>query len=445
MVFSAAQLCRSRAVVARLRAGALSKTYGATQKRYLSLHEYRSAQILRDFGVPVPDGENATTPEEAEAIAKKLGIEDMVIKAQVLAGGRGKGTFDNGLKGGVKLISSPLEAKIYAEQMLGHKLITKQTGAAGKLCTGVYVVEREFVRREAYLAILLDRTTRGPVIVASSQGGMDIETVAKENPEAIVSVPVDIHAGVTDEVANKVAANLGFSIKAQPEAADAVKKLYKIFNDKDATQVEINPISETVDHRVLAMDAKLGFDDNASFRQPEIWSWRDLTQEDADELEAAKFGLNFIKLDGNIGCLVNGAGLAMATMDIIKLYGGEPANFLDCGGGATAEAIREAFNILLRETKVTAVFVNIFGGIVRCDNIARGLIATAQEMNITVPIVARLQGTNVQEAHKLISDSGLKIFSFTELDEAAQKVCQLSKVVTLAREIDVNVSFELPL
>lgn len=369
----------------------------------------------------------------------------MVIKAQVLAGGRGKGTFDNGLKGGVKLISSPVEAKIYAEQMLGHKLITKQTGAAGKLCTAVYIVEREFVRHEAYLAILLDRVTRGPVIVASSQGGMDIEAVAHDTPEAIHSTPIDIHVGVTDEIATKIAGNLGFSASCVPEAADIVKKLYKAFEEKDATQIEINPLSETVDKRVLAMDAKLGFDDNASFRQEEVWSYRDTTQEDPDEIEAASYNLNFIKLDGNIGCLVNGAGLAMATMDIIKLYGGEPANFLDCGGGATAEAIREAFNLLLRESKVTAIFVNIFGGIVRCDNIAKGLIVTAQEMNITVPIVARLQGTNVEEAHRLISDSGLKIFSFTELDEAAQKVCQLSKVVSMAREIDVNVSFELPL
>ncbi|KAK9323408.1 succinate--CoA ligase [Lipomyces orientalis] len=443
MLFKGAASLTGRLVTASRtvsRAGALPQ-----QKRFLSLHEYRSAAILQEYGVPVPGGEAATTPEEAEKVAKELGKEDMVIKAQVLAGGRGKGTFDNGLKGGVKLISSPVEAKIYAEQMLGHKLITKQTGAAGKLCTAVYVVEREFVRREAYLAILLDRTTRGPVIVASSQGGMDIETVAKETPDAIFSTPIDIHTGVTDEIATKVAEALGFSAAATKEAAETVKKLYKVFQEKDATQVEINPLSETIDRRVLAMDAKLGFDDNASFRQPEVWGWRDTTQEDADEIEAAKYGLNFIKLDGNIGCLVNGAGLAMATMDIIKLNGGEPANFLDCGGGATAEAIRQAFGILLREPKVTAIFVNIFGGIVRCDNIAKGLIATTQEMNITVPIVARLQGTNVEEAQRLINNSGLKIFSFTDLDEAAQKVCQLSKVVSLAREIDVNVSFELPL
>ncbi|KAK9460882.1 succinate--CoA ligase [Lipomyces oligophaga] len=438
-----ALLC-NRATIASLRAGA-PRQPSAVQKRFLSLHEYRSAQILRDYGVPVPAGDAATTAEGAEEIAKKLDTEDLVIKAQVLAGGRGKGTFDTGLKGGVKLVNSPLEIKIFAEQMLGHKLITKQTGASGKPCNAVYVVEREFVRNEAYLAVLLDRTTRGPVIVASSEGGMDIETVAHDTPDAIHSFPVNIHEGVTDELAQNVAKSLGFASTTIAQTADIVKKLYKIFNEKDATQIEINPLSETIDHRVLAMDAKLGFDDNASFRQKEVWSFRDLSQEDPDEIEAAQYGLNFIKLDGNIGCLVNGAGLAMATMDIIKLYGGNPANFLDCGGGATAEAIREAFSILLRENKVTAIFVNIFGGIVRCDNIAKGLIATAQEMNITVPIIARLQGTNVDEAQRLISDSGLKIFSFTDLDEAAQKACQLSKFVSMAREIDVNVSFELPL
>jgi succinyl-CoA synthetase beta subunit len=415
------------------------------QRRFLSLHEYRSAQLLKEYGIAVPRGEAATTPEGAEKVAKDLQTEDMVIKAQVLTGGRGKGTFDSGLKGGVKMISSPYEAKLMAEQMLGHKLITKQTGAAGKEVTAVYVVEREFVRREAYLSILMDRQTRGPIIIASSQGGMDIEGVAKETPDAIKTFKIDIHQGVTPELAREVAESLGFSSKAVPQAADQVQKLYQLFTDRDATQIEINPLSETTDHKVLAMDAKLGFDDNASFRQEEVWSWRDPSQEDPQEVEAAKSNLNFIKLDGNIGCLVNGAGLAMATMDIIKLYGGEPANFLDCGGGATAESIEKAFRLITSESKVTAIFVNIFGGIVRCDNIAKGLIAVTQNMNINIPIVARLQGTNFEEAQRLINESGLKIFSFNDLDEAAQKVCQLSKVVQMARDIDVNVSFELPL
>lgn len=369
----------------------------------------------------------------------------MVIKAQALTGGRGKGVFDNGLKGGVKLISSPLEAKLYAEQMLNHKLITKQTGAAGKEVTAVYIVEREFVRREAYVCILMDRQSQGPVIVASAQGGMDIEGVAKDTPEAIKTFKVDIHKGVTDELALEAAKVLGFSEKATPQAAEAIKNLYKVFKEKDATQIEINPLSESVDHQVLAMDAKLGFDDNASFRQEEVWSYRDLTQEDPDEVEAASYGLNFIKLDGSIGCLVNGAGLAMATMDIIKLNGGDPANFLDCGGGATAQTIEKGFELITADPKVAAIFVNIFGGIVRCDDIAKGLIAVTRHMNLHLPLVVRLQGTNMEEAQKLIAESGLKIFSFTDLDEAAQKVCQLAKVVQLARDIDVNVSFELPL
>lgn len=393
----------------------------------------------------VPAGEAATTSEGAEAVAKQLGVEDMVIKAQALTGGRGKGHFDSGLKGGVKLISSPFEAKMYAEQMLHHKIITKQTGEKGKEVTAVYIVEREFVRREAYVAILMDRATQGPIIVASAQGGMDIEGVAAENPDAIKTFKVDIHKGVTDEIATAVAKSLNFSSKAIPEAAETIKNLYKVFTERDATQIEINPLSETTQNKVLAMDAKLGFDDNASFRQEEVWSWRDLTQEDPQEVEAAKYGLNFIKLDGYIGCLVNGAGLAMATMDIIKLYGGDPANFLDCGGGANEKSIERAFELITSDTKVSAIFVNIFGGIVRCDDIAKGLIAVTRHMDINIPIVARLQGTNFEAAQELINNSGLKIFSFVDLDEAAQKVCQLSKVVKMAREIDVSVSFELPL
>lgn len=292
---------------------------------------------------------------------------------------------------------------MFAEQMIGHKLITKQTGAGGKLCTGVYICERKFARREFYIAILMDRATQGPVIVASSQGGMDIETVAKETPEAILTTPIDIHKGVTDEIATKIATELGFSQQCIAEAADTIKKLYKIFVEKDATQIEINPLSETSDHKVLAMDAKLGFDDNAEFRQKEVFDMRDKTQEDPDEVVAAEAGLNFIKLDGDIGCLVNGAGLAMATMDIIKLNGGEPANFLDCGGGATSEAIQKAFGLITKDPKVTAIFVNIFGGIVRCDAIAQGLIATVENLDLRIPIVARLQGTNMEAAQKLVS------------------------------------------
>ena len=287
--------------------------------------------------------------------------------------------------------------------MIGHKLITKQTGAAGRLCNAVYIVERKFARREFYLAVLMDRATQGPVIVASSQGGMDIETVAKEHPEAIITTQVDIHKGVTDEMARSIATELGFSEQCIDDAKDTIQKLYKVFIERDATQIEINPLSETTDHQVLCMDAKLNFDDNAEFRQKEVFDWRDVTQEDPDEVKAAKWGLNFIKLDGDIGCLVNGAGLAMATMDIIKLNGGQPANFLDVGGGATPEAIKQAFDLITSDPKVTAIFVNIFGGIVRCDAIAKGLISVVESMNLRTPVITRLQGTNMEQAHKLVS------------------------------------------
>ncbi|KAG0634197.1 hypothetical protein HOY80DRAFT_987810 [Tuber brumale] len=438
------RLARGRPFMAALKSIQSSQVKnGISQKRQLSIHEYLSANLLKSYGVGVPRGAFAKTAEEAEAVAKDIGGEDLVIKAQVLAGGRGKGTFDNGLKGGVRLIGSPTEAKMFASQMIGQKLITKQTGPGGKLCTGVYICERKFARREFYLAILMDRATQGPIIVSSSQGGMDIEGVAKENPDAIVTTPIDIHKGVTDEVATKVATSLGFSEQCIPEAAQTIKNLYKVFVEKDATQIEINPLSETNDHKVLAMDAKLGFDDNADFRQQEIFSWRDTTQEDPDEVKAAEHGLNFIKLDGDIGCLVNGAGLAMATMDIIKLNGGQPANFLDCGGGATAQAIEQAFQLITNDPKVTAIFVNIFGGIVRCDAIAKGLIATVENMSLRIPIVARLQGTNMQAAQKLINESGLKIFSFEDLQDAAEKAVQFSKVVKMARDIDVGVEFTL--
>lgn len=291
---------------------------------------------------------------------------------------------------------------MFASQMIGHRLITKQTGEKGKICNSVYIVERRFVRREFYLAILMDRQTQSPVIVASSQGGMNIEDVAKENPEAIITNRVDIHKGVTDEMATDIATKLGFSQQCIEEAKDTIKKLYKVFMERDATQIEINPLTETSDHQVLCMDAKFSFDDNADFRQKEVFDWRDTTQEDADEVQASKLGLNFIKLDGDIGCLVNGAGLAMATMDIIKLNGGQPANFLDVGGGATPEAIKAAFDLITSDPKVSAIFVNIFGGIVRCDAIAKGLIGVVESMNLRTPVIARLQGTNMEAAHKLV-------------------------------------------
>jgi succinyl-CoA synthetase beta subunit len=415
------------------------------QRRALSIHEYLSAGLLQRYGIQVPRGANARTAAEAKAVAKDIGTEDMVIKAQVLAGGRGKGTFDNGLKGGVRVIYSPHEAEMFAQQMIGQKLITKQTGADGRLCSSVYICERKFARREFYLAILMDRQNQCPVIVSSSQGGMDIEAVAKENPDAITTTYVDINEGVTDAMARDIATKLGFSAQCVEAAKDTIQKLYTIFVEKDATQIEINPLSETSDHLVMCMDAKFGFDDNADYRQKEVFEWRDTSQEDAEEVRAAESGLNFIKLDGDIGCLVNGAGLAMATMDIIKLNGGAPANFLDVGGGATPQAIKEAFELITSDPKVTAIFVNIFGGIVRCDAIANGLISTVKSLDLKIPIIARLQGTNMEAAHQLINDSGLKIFSIDDLQTAAEKSVQLSKVVKMARDIDVGVEFSLPI
>lgn len=412
------------------------------QVRNLSIHEFRSAALLKSYGVGVPNGDAATTPEGAYEIAKNLNTEDLVIKAQALTGGRGKGHFDTGFQGGVKLVNSPQEIKSLAKEFLNHKIITKQTGPSGKEVTAVYVVERAFARTEAYLAILLDRATQLPMIVASAQGGMDIEGVAAKDPTAIKTFPIDLKAGVTNELASKIASVLGFTRHAQAEAAATIQKLYKIFEEKDSTQIEINPLSETIDHKVLAMDAKFGFDDNASYRQDEVFSWRDLTQEDPDEVVASKSGLNFIKLDGNIGCLVNGAGLAMATMDVISLYGGKPANFLDCGGGATPETIETAFKLILSEQKVTGIFVNIFGGIVRCDYVAEGLIAATKHLGVEVPIVVRLQGTNYQKAAKLIEESGLKIFAFNELDDAAEKVVKLADITKKAREVGAKINFE---
>ncbi|MCJ1410798.1 Succinate--CoA ligase [ADP-forming] subunit beta, mitochondrial [Ptychographa xylographoides] len=439
------KLARSRPLAAAFRAGKDTplRSFLVQQKRALSIHEYLSANLLKSYGIGVPKGEVARSAAEAEAVAKRIGGDDMVIKAQVLAGGRGKGTFDNGLKGGVRVIYSPTEAKMFADQMIGHKLMTKQTGPTGRLCNAVYICERKFARREFYLAVLMDRQSQGPVIISSSQGGMDIETVAKESPDAIMTTYIDIHKGVTDEIAQHIATELGFSEQCIEDAKDTIQKLYQVFMEKDATQIEINPLSETSDHQVMAMDAKLTFDDNADFRQKDIFAMRDTTQEDADEVKAAQAGLNFIKLDGDIGCLVNGAGLAMATMDIIKLNGGAPANFLDVGGGATPAAIKQAFDLITSDPKVTAIFVNIFGGIVRCDAIAQGLISVVESMNLRTPIVARLQGTNMEQAHKLINESGLKIFSIEDLQSAAEKSVQFSKVVKMARDIDVGVEFSL--
>lgn len=376
------------------------------------------------------------TPEAAFKAAQDLKTDKLVIKAQALTGGRGKGHFDTGLKSGVHMISKPEEAKKLASQMLHHRLITKQSGEKGKPVSAVYVVERVNAVQESYLSILMDRTTKKVLIICSSEGGMNIEEVAKSNPDAIKKFYITPSEGLTAATAKQVASALGFSEGAQAEAADTVKKLYKIFTERDSTQIEINPLSEIAgdpNHKVMCMDAKFGFDDNASFRQQEVYSWRDISQEDPDEVIAKKSDLNFVKLQGNIGCLVNGAGLAMATMDVIKLYGGDPANFLDCGGGATPDTIKQAFELILSNKKVDAIFVNIFGGIVRCDYVAEGLVNATKDLGVSVPIVARLQGTNLEEGQSIIKQSGLKIYSFEELDPAAERAVELANEHAAAR------------
>ncbi|KAG0329675.1 Succinate--CoA ligase [ADP-forming] subunit beta, mitochondrial [Dissophora globulifera] len=415
------------------------------QKRFLSIHEYMSMELLQKQGIKTPRGGVAKTGAEAFKIAETLGTEDMVIKAQVLAGGRGKGTFDSGLKGGVRTIFSPTEAKMFADQMLGHKLVTKQTGAAGKICNAVYICERKYVRREYYFAVLMDRKSQGPVMVASSQGGVDIESVAAENPEAILQLPIDINKGVDRAAVRDLAERMGFTPKCVDDATDTMINLYDLFMQKDATMVEINPMAESSDHQVICMDAKINFDDNAEFRQHAVHDLRDVTQEDPREVAAAKYNLNYIGLDGSIGCLVNGAGLAMSTMDIIKLHGGEPANFLDVGGGATADQVTEAFKIISSDPRVTTIFTNIFGGIMSCRVIAQGIIAAASTLQLQIPLVVRLQGTEVDEAKKLIAESGLRIITSDDLDDAASKSVKLSKMVNMAREAKINVSFELPI
>lgn len=411
------------------RPSVLSKSKLVTrQVRNLSIHEYRSAELLRQYGIGTPAGKAASTAEEAFEIAKGLNKKDLVVKAQALTGGRGKGHFDTGLQSGIHMIESPQQAKEIASKMLHHKLITKQSGVKGKPVSAVYIVERVQAKHEAYLSILMDRQTKKPLIICSPEGGMNIEEVAEKNPDAIKKYSVTASEGLTAETAAEIAKNLGFSQEAEADAADAVLKLYEIFKEKDATQIEINPLSEVIgaEKKVMCMDAKFGFDDNASFRQQKIYEWRDLSQEDPDEVVAKESDLNFVKLQGNIGCLVNGAGLAMATMDVIKLYGGDPANFLDCGGGATPETIETAFKLILSNDKVDAIFVNIFGGIVRCDYVAQGLVAATKNLDVKVPIVARLQGTNLEQGRRIIKESGLKIYSFDELDPAAQKVVELT-------------------
>jgi len=409
------------------KAGSLARAASAGQRRFLSIHEYQSMKLLNDYGIATPKSVAAKSPQEAYDIANNFGRDKLVIKAQVLAGGRGKGKFDNGFQGGVHMIESPEQAKEVAEKMIGARLITKQTGAGGRICNAVMLAERRLPAHEYYVAVLNDRASQGVVLVASAQGGMNIEEVAAKDPSAIITTPIDFENGLSKAEAISVAQKLGFKDEStRSEAADIFINLYRIFKEKDATQIEINPMALTTDGQVLCMDAKFGFDDNAEFRQQDIFALRDVSQEEPSEVEAQKANLNFIKLDGSIGCLVNGAGLAMATMDVLSLHGGNPANFLDVGGGATPDTVKKAFEILVSDPKVKSIFINIFGGIMRCDYIAEGVIKAARELNLTIPLVVRLKGTKEAEAKQMIKESGLTIIPFDSLDEAADQAVQLA-------------------
>ncbi|HXF78328.1 MAG TPA: ADP-forming succinate--CoA ligase subunit beta [Usitatibacter sp.] len=381
----------------------------------MNIHEYQGKELFRKFGVPTPRGSPAFNVDEAVAAAKGLGGPVWVVKAQIHAGGRGKG-------GGVKVVKSIDEVRETAKKMLGMTLVTHQTGPQGRVVRRLLVEEGADIRKELYVAMVVDRVLQQVVLMASSEGGMDIEEVAAKTPDKIHRVAIDPFKGLADADAELVARRIGVPEELVPKARDLFKALYKCFDEEDCSLVEVNPLIVTGDGRVVALDAKLNFDDNALFRHPEIVALRDLDEEDPAEVEASKFDLNYIQLDGDIGCLVNGAGLAMATMDTIKLYGGAPANFLDVGGGATAEKVTEAFKIMLRNPKLRAILVNIFGGIMKCDVIAQGVVTAAKQVGLKVPLVVRLEGTNVDLGKKILADSGLPIISGNDMGDAAQKV-----------------------
>jgi len=388
----------------------------------MNIHEYQAKELLDLFGVANSPGGVASTPEEAEKIAASLNTQDLVIKAQVHAGGRGKGTFKNGFKGGVHLCKTPAEIRDTAAKMLGETLVTHQTGEDGRVVRKVLVAKSVEIQKELYFAILIDRAISAPVIVASTEGGVDIEAVAEHTPEKIFHLPVNPLIGLQPYEARKLAKMLGIPTALLKNAATLFENLYKLFIARDCSMVEVNPLVITKDNQVLALDAKFNFDDNALFRHPDVQSYRDIEEEDPREVEASKHSLSYIGLDGNIACLVNGAGLAMATMDIIKHHGGEPANFLDVGGGASEQQVTEAFKILVADSRVKAILVNIFGGIMKCDVIAQGIINAVKAVNLPVPLVVRLEGTNVDAGRKLLSESGLKLTAATDIADAAKKV-----------------------
>ncbi len=393
----------------------------------MNIHEYQAKELLQKFDVATTRGRVAATLDEAEQIARELGDVDIVVKAQVHAGGRGKGSFKNGFKGGVHVRKTPDAVRDVAAKMLGQVLVTHQTGPAGRLVNKVLVAESADIAREIYFAVLLDRATAAPVIVASTEGGVEIESVAAKSPEKIIREPINPLAGLQPYQGRKLAKQLGFESSQLKNASKLFKGLYRTFIAYDCSMVEVNPLVVTNKGDVLALDAKFNFDDNALYRHPEIAALRDTAEEDAREVEASKHGLNYIGLDGNIACLVNGAGLAMATMDIIKFYGGEPANFLDVGGGATEEQVTEAFKILIADKHVKAILVNIFGGIMKVDVIAQGIINAAKSIKLSVPLIVRLEGTNVEKGKQLLKESGVALIAADDLADAAQKAVAAAK------------------
>ncbi|MGH7007382.1 MAG: ADP-forming succinate--CoA ligase subunit beta [Stellaceae bacterium] len=395
----------------------------------MNIHEYQAKSLLTKFGVAVPKGGVAYTPQEAETVAKLLAGPVYVVKSQIHAGGRGAGRFkgDEKGKGGVRLVKSPADAAKEAQAMLGHVLVTKQTGPKGREVKRIYVEEGCDIKRELYLGMLIDRKTSRITVMTSTEGGMEIEEVAAKTPEKIIKVAIDPVTGMEAFHARRLAFGLKLEGKQVGSAVKFMLGMYKAFIALDASIVEINPLVVTGAGDVIALDAKMNFDDNALFRHPDVEAMRDEGEEDPIELEAGKHQLNYVKLDGNIGCMVNGAGLAMATMDIIKLYGGEPANFLDVGGGATKERVATAFKLILSDKNVEGILVNIFGGIMRCDVIAEGVVAAAREVSLEVPLVVRLEGTNVKLGKEILAKSGLPILAADDLGDAAQKVVKAVK------------------
>jgi succinyl-CoA synthetase beta subunit len=391
----------------------------------MNIHEYQAKELLAKFGVPVPAGYPAMSVEEAVAAATKLPGPLWVVKAQIHAGGRGKGKFKElgpDAKGGVRLARSIEEVRAHAQEMLGKTLVTVQTGPAGKQVQRLYITDGVDIAKEFYLALLVDRSSGRIAIVASTEGGMDIEAVAHDTPDKIETLTIDPATGLMPHHGRAVAATLGLKGDLAKQAQNVLAKLYDAFLGTDASQIEINPLAVTDDGQLLVLDAKVSFDNNAEFRHPDLEQLRDLSEEDPMEIEASKYDLAYIKLDGDIGCMVNGAGLAMATMDIIKLCGGAPANFLDVGGGANKEKVTAAFKIILSDPSVKGILVNIFGGIMRCDIIADGIVAAAREVDLKVPLVVRLEGTNVAQGKQILAESGLPIVAANDLGDAAQKI-----------------------